>query len=82
MPMCTRAPVLDNQVAAMKKCPIARRIFFQGATSTGEMWNIECSTGESFAVTIENNGQGNILACSMLKMMSKVDCFKTFDKQR
>lgn len=68
--------------AGEERCPTARRIFFQGANATSEAWNVECSTGKSYAVTLETSGTVRVLGCPVLKMVSKVECFKTFDEQR
>jgi hypothetical protein len=65
-----------------ERCPTARRTFFQGANATSEIWNVECSTGQSYAVTLETSGTVNVIACGVLKAVSKVECFKTFDEQR
>lgn len=83
----SRRDLTDVQLAKIvtssgENCPRANRIFFQGANATSEMWNVECSTGESFAVTVENSGSSKVLACATLKAVSKVECFKTFDAQR
>lgn len=63
-------------------CPRARRTFLQGANSTSEFWNVECSTGKSFVVELKTSGDVSVLACSVSKMVSKLECFKTFDEQR
>jgi hypothetical protein len=68
--------------SADEKCPTARRIFFQGADANSESWNIECSTGESFAVRVENDGHSKVLSCDAMKAVTKLACFKTFDEQR
>ena len=76
-------PALARTVeSAHEKCPSAKRIFFQGANAINETWNIECSTGQSFVVTIENHGLWKVRSCDTVKMVSKVECFKTFDEQR
>ena len=76
-------PVLARIVeSAHEKCPSAKRIFFQGANAINETWNIECSTGQSFVVTIEHNAPLKVLSCDTVKMVSKLECFKTFDEQR
>ena len=68
--------------SADESCPRARRTFLQGVRATNEMWNVECSTGKSYAVTLENSGQVKVLECRVLQAVSKVQCFKTFDEQR
>lgn len=65
-----------------EKCPSARRIFLQGVNATEEMWDVECSTGKSFVVSLENSGNVKVLSCAALTAVSHVECFKTFDEQK
>jgi len=62
--------------SAEEKCQCATRNFFEGPTSTGEVWNIDCSNGQSFAVTVDNSGGGQVLACDLQKAVSKVECLE------
>jgi hypothetical protein len=63
-------------------CPRSKRIFFQGSSAASEIWNVECANGKSYSVTIETSGTVRVLSCVILKMVSKIECFKTFDEQR
>lgn len=66
--------------SAGEKCPSAKRIFRQGG-GFYVLWNIECSTGESFAIHISDTGRVIVQSCSMLKTVSKFECFKTLREQ-
>ena len=66
--------------SAGEKCPSAKRIFLQGG-GFAVLWNIECSTGESFAIHISDTGRVIVQSCSMLKTVSKFECFKTLREQ-
>ena len=84
--MSRRNPT-DEQLAryvasADFSCPSATRSFHQANTATGEIWNVECSTGQSYAVTLENSGGIKVLSCAVLERVSKVDCFRSMDDMK
>lgn len=78
----TSAQLAQMVRSADETCPSASRIFFQGINATGEIWNVECSTGRSFSVSLENTGHLKVISCDLMKLVAKVECFKTFDEQR
>jgi hypothetical protein len=57
------------------------RTFFQGfdRQSTAH-WNVGCSNGQAYVVSIRNDAPGStrILDCKVLKAAANVDCFKKF----
>ena len=65
------------------ECPRGTREFYQGADSFGDaFWNVACSNGQSYAITVKNNAGGStrVLACSVLEAVAKVQCFVAFSK--
>lgn len=63
-------------------CPSATRTFHQANRGTGEMWNVECSTGQSYAVTLHDSGEIKVLSCTVLERVSKVDCFRNMEDMK
>jgi hypothetical protein len=68
--------------SADESCPRATRTFLQGVQPTDEVWNIACSNGKNFTLTLQNSGEVKVLDCGVLRAVAKVECFKTFDEQR
>lgn len=66
-------------------CGIVIKSFFQGfsKTSGSAFWNVACTNKKTFVIMINNDATGStkILECSVVKLLTKVDCFKKFSDQ-
>lgn len=78
----TAAQLASYVTSTGDRCPSARRIFLQDVNDTGEVWSVECSTGKSFMVTLENAGTVKSLDCAVMKTVASLECFKTFAEQK
>ena len=61
-------------------CTVTRS-FFQGFDKKRTAhWNVGCSNGAAFVVSIQNDASGStrILDCKVLKAVAGMDCFKKF----
>ncbi len=69
-------------VSAGDTCDEVTRTFHQGQSPEhGDFWNVACANGRSYSVQIQGQ-KTQVLSCSVLKAVSKVECFRTFDDQR
>ncbi len=62
--------------------PGADRTFHQANNEAGELWNVACSNGKSYAVTLEDAGSTKVLPCAALERVSKVDCFRSVEDMK
>jgi hypothetical protein len=64
-------------------CGAVSRTFYQGilAKDRSAFWNVRCSNGRSYAISINNDATGStrILDCKVLKTIAGVDCFTKFE---
>ena len=59
-------------------CGRVERTFYQGSDkANAALWNVGCSHGRSYMITIQNdtNGSSKILDCKILKAVARVECF-------
>jgi hypothetical protein len=63
--------------SADKSCGQVTRTFHQGMTNGTAMWNVACSNGRSYSVSVDDDAGGStkVLDCRILKTVAKTDCF-------
>ena len=56
----------------------ASKTFYQGKIKNEEefFWNVKCNKGEDQAFYIDVNDNMRMMPCSVMKMLTKVSCFK------
>ena len=56
----------------------ASKTFYQGKIENEEeyFWNVKCKKGEDQAFYIDVNDNMKMMPCSVLKILTKVSCFK------
>ena len=63
---------------------VGKRAFYMGISKErGAFWSVGCTNGNSYEVEIDADSVGSttVLGCSVLRAVSKVDCFKKFASQ-
>jgi hypothetical protein len=43
------------------------------------LWNVKCTNGKSFSVSVSPTGAGQVLECSVLEAVGGGHCFKKFE---
>jgi len=71
-------------VAVEDNC-VGDRAFYMGWNHADQSayWSVRCTDGHEYAVSIESDSVGStqVLDCSMLKVVAKVNCFQTLKEQ-
>jgi hypothetical protein len=73
-----------NGVLADERCVVIRT-FFQGFDKDrNAYWSVGCRSRGALQVMIRNDASGStrVLECSTLRVVARVECFKTFSEQR
>jgi hypothetical protein len=67
-------------MAGGEHCGAVTRNFFQGFHESDAFWNITCTDGRSWVVTVKGDAAGStqILDCAVLKVMGAGECFTKF----
>jgi len=66
-------------IVSDEPCGDVTRTFYQGMhrASRAVFWNVACSNGRSYSLSIEANATGSskIMDCGQLKVIGGTDCF-------
>jgi hypothetical protein len=77
-----RATALHTAIIGVgEACDQVIRVFHQGNGPAGDFWNAGCRDGHTYSIRQDSKGNAQVLSCAMLKVVSRVECFKSFDRQ-
>ena len=67
-------------MASGEHCGAVTRTFFQGFAGEDAIWNITCTDGRSWGVTVKGDTEGStrILDCAVLSAVGGGECFTKF----
>lgn len=73
-----RARLLEVVIGA--DCDAVTQTFYQGgpASDGAESWNARCQNGNTFSISVNNDGSSKVLECKVVKLIAKVNCFEKF----
>lgn len=82
MPSAEQIAFFTKYLKQNKEACEPTKVFFQGLDgSETAYWNIGCTNGNDLVISIGSDGKSKALECSVLKTMSRVECFKKLEDQ-